>query len=64
MNKTWKTFYVTWSILYLIIMVIFIVGFDKITSWMDWFTGFVMGVTVWSLMIIYRDSKRGKRRLK
>ena len=64
MNKTWKTFYVTWSILYLIIMVIFIVGFDKITSWMDWFTGFVMGVTVWSLMIIYRDSKRGKRHLK
>jgi len=64
MNKTWKTFYVAWSILYLIIMVIFIVGFDKITSWMDWFTGFVMGVTVWSLMIIYRDSKRGKRHLK
>lgn len=64
MSKTWKTFYVTWSILYLIIMVIFIVGFDKITSWMDWFTGFVMGVTVWSLMIIYRDSKRGKRHLK
>lgn len=64
MSKTWKTFYVTWSILYLIIMVIFIAGFDKITSWMDWFTGFVMGVTVWSLMIIYRDSKRGKRHLK
>ena len=59
-----QKFYIAWSILYLILMVVFIIGFDKITSRMDWFTGFVMGVTIWSLMIIYRDSKRGKRHLK
>lgn len=59
-----KRFYIAWSIIYLIIMVILIIGFDKVKSWMDLFTGFVMGITVWSLMIIYRDRNRSTRRLK
>ena len=59
-----QKFYVRWCIVYFIIMVIFIIGFDKVQSWWDLFTGFVMGITVWSLMIIYRDRKRSGRRLK
>ena len=59
-----KKFYVTWCIIYLVIMFILIVGFGKITSWMDFFSGFVMGFVIYSLMIIYRDRNKSKRNLK
>ena len=52
-----KRFFVIWSIVYLIIMAILIIGFGRVKSWFDLFTGFVIGVTVWSLLIIYRDRK-------
>jgi len=45
-------------------MAVLIVGFGKVKSWLDLFTGFVMGVTVWSLLIIYRDRKKSRRNLK
>ena len=57
-----QRFYIAWSIIYLIIMAVLIIGFNKVQSWLDLFSGFVMGVTVWSLMIIYRD--RNKARIK
>ena len=59
-----KKFYVTWCIIYLVIMFILIVGFGKIKSWMDFFSGFVMGFVIYSLMIIYRDRNKSKRNLK
>ena len=59
-----RKFFVIWSIIYLIIMAVLIVGFGKVKSWLDLFTGFVMGVTVWSLLIIYRDRKKSRRNLK
>lgn len=59
-----RKIFVIWSIIYLIIMAVLIVGFGKVKSWLDLFTGFVMGVTVWSLMIIYRDRKKSRRNLK
>lgn len=59
-----RKIFVIWSIIYLIIMAVLIIGFGKVKSWLDLFTGFVMGVTVWSLMIIYRDRKKSRRNLK
>jgi len=59
-----KKFFVIWSIIYLLIMVILIFGFGKVKSWLDLFTGFVMGVTFWSLLIIYRDRNRKTRNLR
>ena len=58
-----QKFYVLWCIGYFIVMaILMIVG--AIESWMDLFTGFVMGFTAYSLLIIYRDRKSSGRRLK
>lgn len=58
-----QKFYIRWCIGYFIIMaILMIVG--TIKSWLDLFSGFVMGFTTYSLLIIYRDRKRGSRRLK
>ena len=58
-----QKFYVRWCIGYFIIMAILMLA-GKIESWTDLFSGFVMGFTTYSLLIIYRDRKRNRRRLK
>lgn len=58
-----QKFYIRWCIGYFTIMAI-LIALGTIKSWMDLFTGFVMGFTTYSLLVIYRDRKRSGRRLK
>ncbi|MBQ7453625.1 MAG: hypothetical protein IJS69_01015 [Selenomonadaceae bacterium] len=59
-----QKFYIVWSVIYLILMAIMICGFGAVSSWLDLFTGFVIGVTVMNLLRIYEQHKRGKRQLR
>lgn len=59
-----KQFFIVWSVIYLILMAVLIVGFGAIKSWLDLFTGFVIGVTVTSLLRIYENRKQSRRNLR
>ena len=62
-NMKIKNISIIVSIIYLIIMAILIFGLGAVTSWLDLFTGFVSGWTVYSLIAHYRYRNRGNRRL-
>lgn len=53
-----RKIFIIWSIIYFIVMAILIFGFGKVRSWLDLFSGFVMGWTVLQLLHIYRDGNR------
>lgn len=59
-----KQFFIAWSVIYLIIMAVLIFGFGAVNSWLDLFTGFVIGLTATNLLQIYRDRKQGRRNLR
>ena len=59
-----KKFFIVWSVIYLILMAILIFGFGRIHSWLDLFSGFVIGVTVMSLLRIYENRKQLRRSLR
>lgn len=59
-----KKFFIVWSVIYLILMAILIFGFDRVHSWLDLFSGFVIGVTVMTLLRIYENRRQIRRNLK
>ena len=58
-----RKFFIVWSVIYLILMAILIFGFGRIHSWLDLFSGFVIGVTVMTLLRIYESRKQIRRSL-
>ena len=59
-----RQFFIVWSVIYLILMAIFIFGLGNVRSWLDLFSGFVIGVTVMTLLRIYESRKQIRRNLR
>lgn len=59
-----KKFFIVWSVIYLVLMAILIFGFGNVRSWLDLFSGFVIGVTVMTLLRIYENRRQIRRNLK
>ena len=59
-----KKFFVAWCIFYLIFMALLIIFGGIITSWLDLFTGFVLGWTFYAMLLHFKGDDRPKRNLK
>ena len=52
------------NIIFLVIITILIILSDRERNWLDMFTGFVVGISIWELAYTFRDIHSRKKKLR